>query len=124
MVLGVDVWDGSPVQLGAIYQRQTGVTYPLLLKGSRVGTAYGLINDHYALIDRQGVLRLRSTGFIGNLLETGPLRAALVALLAEEDPTAVIGARVGWGRLPPPAAFALSSTAAIGLPLRRTAGIF
>lgn len=99
MVLGVDVWDGSAQQLDAMYRRQTGVSYPLLLAGSSVGKAYGLINDHYVLVDRHGVVRLRSTGFIGNLLETGRLRKALAAVLAEQEPTAVFAGPWRWGVL-------------------------
>lgn len=52
-VLGLDVWDGSAGQV-ANFKTQTGVKYPVLMKASRVGTAYNAVNDYSVLVDKKG----------------------------------------------------------------------
>lgn len=57
-VLGLDVWNGSTGNL-TNFQVQTGVTYPLLLNASSVGSDYKAYNDYSVVIDQNGKIAYR-----------------------------------------------------------------
>ena len=82
-VVGVDVWNGTPAQLDAIFRLRTGVTFPLLLQGSAVGRAYGLVNEQYAIVDHRGVLRFVSRRRVIGFLDAEPIRRIVPQLIEE-----------------------------------------
>ena len=53
----IDVWDGNPAQV-AIYPRNAGITYPVLLRGAQAGILadYSTTYHHYFIIDGDGVI--------------------------------------------------------------------
>lgn len=69
--------------MDAIYRQNFGITYPLLLRGSPVGTLYGFDRGNYAVIDHLGVLRYRSSGSISRRYDDSAVRNAIS--LALED---------------------------------------
>ena len=69
--------------MDAIYRQNFDITYPLLLKGSSVGTLYGFDRSNYAVIDHLGVLRYRSSGSISRRFDDWAVRNAIG--LALED---------------------------------------
>ncbi|HIG57593.1 MAG TPA: hypothetical protein EYG11_02605 [Candidatus Latescibacteria bacterium] len=77
------MWNGTPEQVEAIFRLRTGASFPLLLQGSRVGRAYGLVNEQYAIIDHRGVLRFVSRRRVIGFLDAGPIRRIVPQLLAE-----------------------------------------
>ncbi len=59
-VLGVDLWNGSPAQLGQ-FKLQTGATFPLALNGAsatggNIEVLYGTY-DNYIVLNKQGIVR-------------------------------------------------------------------
>jgi hypothetical protein len=88
IVLGTDVWNGTPAQLAA-FRNTTGATYPLLLNA---GTATGgnLMTDYfdrdtYVIIDQRDIVRFnaRVQGyFYGAALDVPRMRALVDSLLA------------------------------------------
>ncbi len=60
-IAGIDIWDGSVGQL-ANFKIQTGVTFPLGIQGSAIGTMYGATNDYVVLIDKTGRIAFRQSG--------------------------------------------------------------
>ena len=59
-------------------------TYPLLVNGSGVGGDYGVGQDHYFVIDHEGIVRYRSgAGPLGERFVDGEIRAAIEASLED-----------------------------------------
>jgi hypothetical protein len=61
VVLGADLFNCTPSQLGNSFAQPTGATYPLLLNaatstGGSIWTLYGE-RDHYVVISKQGIVR-------------------------------------------------------------------
>jgi hypothetical protein len=59
-VLGADLYNGTPANLGS-FRTQTGATFPLLLLGAtatggNLSTLYGTF-DNYVVINKQGIVR-------------------------------------------------------------------
>jgi peroxiredoxin len=63
-VLGLDTWDGSKSVVQS-FQSSTGVTFPLLLNASAIGTAYSTSYDKLIVIDKSGNIVFR--GYSGAL---------------------------------------------------------
>ncbi|MFQ6093721.1 MAG: dockerin type I domain-containing protein [bacterium] len=80
--LGVDVWNGSANQVRSFYQQPYDITYPLLLNGSSVGATYGVAQDYYFVIDREGIVQYRSTGGLGQRYDEETIIDKIEELLA------------------------------------------
>jgi peroxiredoxin len=63
-VLGLDTWNGNQATVQA-FQSTTGVTFPLLLNASAIGTAYSTSYDKLVVIDKSGNIAFR--GYSGAL---------------------------------------------------------
>ena len=57
VIIGLDVWDGTHAQVES-FKTTTGVTFPLLLNASAIGSAYGTTNDRLVVVDQMGFIRL------------------------------------------------------------------
>lgn len=98
VVLGPDVWNGTPPQL-AQFRINTGATYPLLLKAGE-GAGNENLNvpyaeqDNYVIVDQQGIIRYHALDLWphGNRLHPGELRGIVDGLLMQAtgvgDPSA------------------------------------
>ncbi len=51
------MWDGDPSQVKRQFGEQTGTTYPLLMRASKIGRQYGLGKTSYVVLDHEGVVR-------------------------------------------------------------------
>lgn len=60
VAVAADVWDGSLGQVQS-YKASTGITYPILLSGSSLLSAYTTTYDRLIIIDQQGIIRFEST---------------------------------------------------------------
>ena len=59
-------------------------TYPLLVNGSGVGSDYGVGQDHFFVIDHEGIVRYRSgAGPLGKRFVEGEIREAVEASLED-----------------------------------------
>ena len=75
--LAIDVWDGIPEQV-AIYPRNAGITYPVLLRGAQNGilSTYATTYHHYFIIDGDGVIVWRGS------FDDATMRAVITAAMA------------------------------------------
>lgn len=62
VAVGVDVWDGSAGRVQS-YRASTNITYPLLLNGSSMMSAYNTTYDRMIVIDQSGVIRYKGTTY-------------------------------------------------------------
>ena len=83
IALGIDLWNGSPRTVEASWVDAGLATYPILVGGGDVGRAYGLPQDHYLVIDHEGIVRFRSQGGIDTRFNRDEIRAAIDESLAE-----------------------------------------
>lgn len=60
VAIGVDAWDGSKGQVQS-YRASTGITYPLMMDGSSMVSAYSTTYDRMIVIDQSGVIRYKAT---------------------------------------------------------------
>jgi hypothetical protein len=99
-VLGVDLWDGTPSQVGS-FKSLTGTSYPLLLLGSNpaggnLTTLYGPY-DNYIVINKQGIVRYHAdiAWDLGNRFHLDEIRGCVDSLVSGtvgvDDPPARIG---------------------------------
>lgn len=58
IVIGLDVWNGLNPAVEA-FRTSTGITVPLLLNASAVGSDYGTTNDRLVVVDRMGYIRFK-----------------------------------------------------------------
>jgi hypothetical protein len=87
IVVGADIWNGSPSGLNT-FKNQTGITFPLLLDagtdtGGNLTTAY-YDRDNYVIIDQLGIERFsaRQQGYAyGAALDVPRMRALVDSLL-------------------------------------------
>jgi FlgD Ig-like domain len=87
VVVGADIWDGSPADLAG-FRNTTGATYPLLLNagtasGGNLVTAY-FDRDNYVIIDQFGIERFsaRQQGYsFGRALDVTRMRGLIDSLL-------------------------------------------
>lgn len=97
-VVGVDLWDGTMVDLRG-FKTQTGATYPLLLNGT-FGTGgnmtllYGTY-DNYVVVNKQGIVRYHAALVWphGNRYHLNEIRGAVDSLV-----TQVVGVEPGGGQ--------------------------
>ncbi|HEY2954072.1 MAG TPA: FlgD immunoglobulin-like domain containing protein [Candidatus Eisenbacteria bacterium] len=99
MVLGADLWLGSPTQVGS-FKSQTGVSFPLLLCGNRciggtgicattgsncanLETLYGPY-DNYLVINKQGIVRYHAANLWphGNRYHLDEIRGCVDTLVS------------------------------------------
>jgi peroxiredoxin len=93
IVVGADIWDGTPGALAG-FQSSTGITFPLLLNagtatGGDLATAY-FDRDNYVIIDQNGIERFsaRQQGYpFGAALDVTRMRNLVDSLLTH--PTGV-----------------------------------
>lgn len=57
-IIGVDLWDGNEASVNA-FKSQTGATFPLGIKGSSMGRAFGLTYDRVAVINKKGKIAFK-----------------------------------------------------------------
>ncbi len=86
--LGVDVWDGDASGVKRYFVDPTGTTYPVLLKGSRVGSQYGVDRDVYMVVDQDGIVRYLSPGGLGQRYNEMAVTSAIRSLLASDSDAA------------------------------------
>ena len=79
--LGVEVWDGEPADVNKFFVGLTKTTYPVLLKGSRVGLQYGVDRATYMVMDQKGIVRYRSEGPIAQRYDEESLISVIQILL-------------------------------------------
>ncbi len=98
MVVGVDLYNGTPANLQS-FKDVTGATYPLLLNGSHPtgGNVFALYGDrdNYVILDQNHIVRFsaRAQGYAYHAaLDVPRMRALIDSLLA--DPTGVGDASV------------------------------
>lgn len=60
VAVGIDAWNGSAGQVQS-YRASTNITYPLLLNGGTMVSAYSTTYDRMIVIDQSGVIRYKST---------------------------------------------------------------
>ena len=60
VALGIDTWDGNKSAVESFVSK-TGITYPVALNGSGVQSAYSTTYDRMIVIDREGIIRYKST---------------------------------------------------------------
>jgi len=60
VAIGIDTWDGNSAGV-ANFQTSTGISYPLCLKGSDIEELYQTTYDRIVVIDREGIIRYKST---------------------------------------------------------------
>lgn len=85
VLVGMDVADGGHQVVDAVFRQHTGTTYPLLLRGSKVGTSYGFTQHNYAVIDHEGIVRYRSTGNVVHRFNEKAIREHIKAALDNLD---------------------------------------
>jgi len=105
-VVGVDLWDGTAVELRG-FRDVNGITFPLLLNGSSAtggnfSTLYGTY-DNYVVVNKQGIVRYHAAlGWShGNRYHLNEIRGTVDSLVSSV---------VGADPEPAPLAFRLSST--------------
>ena len=103
-MVGVDLWDGTVVDLRG-FRNQTGVTFPLLLNGSSATggnftTLYGTY-DNYVVVNKQGIVRYHAAlGWPhGNRYHLNEIRGCVDSLVSS-----AVGVEPGMA----PAAFRLA----------------
>lgn len=85
----MDVWDGSHAQVDISFRQGTGTTYPLLLKGSKVGTLYRLYTSDYIVIDHLGIIQYRPATFGSSATAVREAVAQSLEALPTAAPTTV-----------------------------------
>ena len=60
VAVGVDTWNGNESGVQS-FKSSTGITYPLCLKGSSLESLYSSTYDRILVIDKEGILRYKST---------------------------------------------------------------
>ncbi len=78
--IGIDVWNGSINQM-LTYKQQTGITYPLVLRGSEVLSLYQAAFDYSLIIDQDGIIRYKDFG-----VQTNQIKKMIESLLSLNDP--------------------------------------
>ena len=68
-VIAIDVWDGGTADVSA-FRDNTGVTYPIGMNGSSIGSSYGVSNDFSVVIDNEGYLVYKAAGVNQHDLES------------------------------------------------------
>lgn len=58
-ILGLDIYDGSLSKLN-FFRNFTSITFPLLLRASKVGKAYGVGTTDLFVVDRSGIIQLQT----------------------------------------------------------------
>jgi len=93
LVVGVDIWNGTPANLQS-FKNTTGATYPLMLNGSASagGNIFNLYGDrdNYVILDQDHIVRFSAwaQGYVyGAALDVPRMRALIDSLLT--DPTGV-----------------------------------
>ncbi len=61
-ILGIDQWDYSAAQLKTLFENPTGVTFPLLQKGSGVALDYKVTYDWFILLNAEHKVAYVATG--------------------------------------------------------------
>lgn len=57
-IIGIDLWDGNEASVDG-FRSQTGVTFPLALKGSSVGNSYGMTYDRLIIVNKKGKIAFK-----------------------------------------------------------------
>jgi hypothetical protein len=102
LVVGVDIWNGTPANLQS-FKNITGATYPLMLNGAHPtgGNVFALYGDrdNYVILDQNHVVRFsaQAQGYVYHAaLDVPRMRALIDSLLFDPtgvgDPTAAIPA--------------------------------
>ena len=79
--LGVEIWDGGAADVNRFFVGLTKTTYPVLLKGGRVGAQYGVDRATYMVMDQEGIVRYRSEGRLGQRYDEETLISVIQILL-------------------------------------------
>ncbi|MDP1623448.1 MAG: TlpA disulfide reductase family protein [Bacteroidales bacterium] len=79
-VLGLDVWNGLNSAVEA-FKNSTGVSFPLMLNASAVGSDYGTTNDRLIIVDQTGYIRFR--GNQGAIMDIDAAKQKVNELLAK-----------------------------------------
>ena len=64
-IIGIDVWDGNAASVGG-FKDKGGVSFPLALKGSGVGSQYGVGRDRLVVVDQNGNIAFKGTQIAAN----------------------------------------------------------
>jgi hypothetical protein len=101
----VDVWDGSPSDVQRYFVNTTKATYPVLTRGSRVGSQYGLDRSTFVIVDHEGLISYISVGQIDRRYNETALASNIQTLLqraANTPPriTSLIPNQMGVGTQP------------------------
>lgn len=65
VLIGIDTWDGNTASVQS-FRSSTGVTFPLLVKGSATAKSYGTTYDRLLVIDRDGFIVHKGTSLASN----------------------------------------------------------
>ncbi len=79
----MDTWNGNSSQV-TVFRNNTGITFPICLRGSSVATQYQTTYDRGLVIDQDGILRYKGTANIANNINA--IKSMIQTLLA---PTAI-----------------------------------
>ncbi len=100
----MDVWDGNPSDVQQFFVNTTRTTYPVLTKGSRVGSQYGLDRSTFVIVDPAGVIAYISQGPIDRRYNEADLNSTIRTLLQRANTrpriTGTIPGRTGAGTQP------------------------
>jgi peroxiredoxin len=105
MLLGVDVWNGNATQVRSFWISLSKSTYPLLLKGGKTGTRYGFVNNHFAVIDHEGIVQYRSSGSLSQSFQEDDIRNSIQEAIGNlpvvappEEPFSAVE-HTSWGQI-------------------------
>ena len=77
----MDVWDGSPPDVQRYFVNTTKATYPILTRGSGVGSQYGLDRSTFVIVDHEGLISYVSQGQIDQRYNESALTSTIRTLL-------------------------------------------
>lgn len=69
VIIGLDVWDGNSSSLES-FKNNTGISFPLLLNASSVGSSYGTTYDRLIVVDKNGKIAHKGSRSASNDLST------------------------------------------------------
>ena len=75
------MWNGEPDGVTKFFVGLTKSTYPVLTKGSGVGSQYRLGNNHFIVIDQGGGVRWVSSGSLGSRFNESAIVSTIQSLL-------------------------------------------
>ena len=88
VALGLDTFDGSSsTESVNLFATNTGITFPLAVSANSVKTAYGYSHDRLLVIDKEGIIRRKTSNSAGNdvAASSEAIQAALSGTTSVEE---------------------------------------